>query len=73
MTSGHKRRARIDWLIENQHLWKDFSDNAENFHPDKWKEIVAKMRKNGLVAPTTNWMDVNLANLIKKARQRQNS
>jgi len=30
---------------------------------------VEGMRKSRLIAPTTNWMDVNLNSLIKKARE----
>jgi hypothetical protein len=77
MTQSTKRQARIKWLLKHQMLWQEFPENkipitkdhSRDFWTYRWKEIVEGMRKSRLIAPTTNWMDVNLNNLIKKARE----
>ena len=77
MTQSTKRQARIEWLLRHQMLWQEFPENkipvskdhSGDFWTYRWKEIVEGMRESGLIAPTTHWMDVNLNNLIKKARE----
>ena len=77
MTQSIKRQARIKWLLKHQMLWQEFPENkipvskdhSGDFWTYRWKEIVEGMRKSRLIAPTTNWMDVNLNSLIKKARE----
>jgi hypothetical protein len=77
MTQSTKRQARIKWLLKHQMLWQEFPENkipvskdhSGDFWTYRWKEIVEGMRKSRLIAPTTNWLDVNLNSLIKKARE----
>jgi hypothetical protein len=77
MTQSTKRQARIEWLLKHQMLWQEFPENkipvskdhSGDFWTYRWKEIVEGMRKSRLIAPTTNWLDVNLNSLIKKARE----
>lgn len=62
-------QEKIDWLLKNQNLWEGWRSGWE-FDPRK-KSIVDRMKQEGLVSKRTVWMDVEIGNLITKARKQR--
>jgi hypothetical protein len=57
------RATKVRWLVAHQSLWAGFlPDNHQN-----WRDIINLMKAEGLVAPTTYPLDVNLPSLIAEA------
>jgi hypothetical protein len=59
------RVARVKWLIAHKCMWEGWLDRND----PRARMIVEAMRKDGVVAPTTYWPDVQLTNLIQDARR----
>ncbi len=70
------RPARIEWLREHESLWRPLLRADEDWVHDPPEELkralVEGMRKDGLVARTTYWKDVQilhmLADLVRERR-----
>jgi len=67
--------ARIYWLMANSDLWLGFPQSKRECADDpgatrKRRELVEEMRREGLIAASTNWADVNVFRMIKEARLR---
>ncbi len=85
-SSKDLREQRVIWLILNYPVWKHLPrPPANNVYGPEWqnwkrqhqREVIEAMRADGVIAPSTGWMDVNLVSLIHKAyewlRNGQNS
>lgn len=58
------RDTKIRWLLSHQLLWLGFApDNDRN-----WREIIKRMKLDGLVARTTYPLDINVPSLIAEAQ-----
>jgi hypothetical protein len=57
------REAKISWLLKHQLLWKDHEPDDDR----NWREIIRLMKVDGLIAPTTYPLDVNVPSLIAEA------
>lgn len=57
---------RVHWMVDNSLTWYKF---GENLHRTT-KAMIKLMKKDGLVAPTTYWLDCAMKNEIKEARFR---
>lgn len=55
---------RIDWLVENEHLWHDKFWN-ENIHHN----LKIAMKKSGLYSDNTPVRFMNLKPIIKRAKR----
>lgn len=63
-TPVSSREAKISWLLCHQLLWAGSEpDNDRN-----WREIIRQMKVDGLIAPSTYPLDVNVPSLIAAAR-----
>lgn len=60
-----RRARRVEWLVSNTSHWigVDVPDT------DTRKSIIGYMKREGLVAKTTYWKDVHIAEDIQKARR----
>ena len=68
----YNRLCRIAWLLEHRDLWREVVNRQSSMKPQsqgKWREIVTRMQRDGVVQPTTHWSDVNLVSLIADARR----
>jgi len=68
--SGH-RQARVDWLLAHSDLWESHLDDIDRHHsypagPLK-SSIIARMKEDGMVAPTTTANDCRLWKWIEEA------
>lgn len=61
------RGDKIAWLLNHQKLWKGWVEAP--FVDERKRDIVEKMRKDGLISETTYWKDVNVTGLIHEARK----
>lgn len=62
-TAVSSRAAKVRWLRSHRVLWEGFlPDDRQN-----WREIIGLMKADGLVAPSTYPLDVNLPSLIADA------
>lgn len=59
-------QARIDWLMAHQELWLGWPHPAVRCN---WRKIVEMMKVDGVVSKRTSWKDVNVNNLIVRARR----
>lgn len=59
------REDKLSWLLKNQSLWEGWEDIGDH----RKRDVVEKMRKDGLLSEKTNWQDVNLTSLIGEARR----
>jgi len=64
------RQEKIDWLLNNQHLWEGWT-YAVAGHDTRKKPIVQAMKRAGLISKATYWPDVSLDNLIRDARKQR--
>lgn len=62
------RLDKVTWLLENQDLWLGFPSGIIGSDP-RCKDIVDKMKENGLISKSTYWPDVKLHKLISEARK----
>lgn len=60
-----RRLERVKWLIRHKGMWEGWLDRND----PRARGIVEAMRKDGVVAQTTYWPDVQLTNLIHDARR----
>ena len=76
----NKQNARLAWLLNHQSIWEGFPQEKSEFLPVvfnpsgekwlfKWRYLVEEMRKEGLIAKSTYWADVNIVGMINKARK----
>ena len=59
------RQDKLEWLLNHQHLWEGWEDYSDN----RKRDVVEKMRSDGLVSEKTNWTDVNMTRLVREARK----
>lgn len=64
-----KIKAKIKWLLENKELWENLDEHCWLNNRQQYNMIVNKMRDIGLISKTTVAIDVNLSNLIKRAKE----
>ena len=57
------REAKINWLLSHQLLWVGSEPDDDR----NWREIIKLMKVDGLIAPTTYPLDVNVPSLIAEA------
>lgn len=63
--SGKKSHStleqKVEWLLRHPLFLKEILDK---------KKLVAEMKKDKLIAPSTYWRDINLEDAIKQAKIR---
>jgi hypothetical protein len=61
---NQRRQARVEWLAAHKSLWEDWLERND----PRARSVVEAMRRDGVIAQTTYWPDVQLTNLINDAR-----
>lgn len=65
-------QQKVDWLLAHQELWEGWPDDV-TIRDNRKRSIVEAMKKDGIVAPSTYWVDIHLTNLIQEARRQRRS
>lgn len=68
-TARTSRAQRVAWLLAHQDLWVGYSHTIDNHVPKR--PIIEAMRADGLYAPSTVWLDIDLDAIINLARQQR--
>lgn len=67
------RRERVEWLLGHRELWIDFPEDGTDVAAHWWPgrdRLLLEMKRDGVLAYTTSYVDVRLGSLIAEARRR---
>jgi hypothetical protein len=66
------QQQRVDWLLQHPDLWAEWSEDAPDavLRPVK-RRLVEAMKRDGVLAASTYWVDVQMGKLVAEARRRQ--
>lgn len=68
MSAKVTRTERVEWMLANQTLWDRYGGMLSQRVVDR-RQIVEKMKNDGVIATSTYWRDVDVEGLIAVARR----